>query len=172
MTFRLACTVLAALASASAHAVVIDQPAPEISGKSIVDGKPLKLSAFKGKVVYLDIWASWCAPCRVSLPELQKMHQELAPLGVEVVGLDVDEEAAHAQKLMTDAGVTYPVIRDVDAKTITRYEIMKMPAAYLIDRDGVVRYSYQGFSLKGFESIRPMVEELARTGKIADRDKR
>lgn len=172
MTLRLALALAGALASAGAHAVVIDQPAPEVVGKSIVDGKPLKLSAFRGKVVYLDIWASWCGPCRVSLPELQKMHEELASLGVEVVGLDVDEEAAHAQKLMTDAGVTYPVIRDVDEKTITSYGILKMPAAYLIDRDGVVRYSYQGFSLKGFESIRPMVEELAKTGRIENRDKR
>lgn len=171
MIQRVLFAAVCGLASVAAHAVIIDQPAPEVTGVAMADGKPLKLSSFKGKVVYLDIWASWCGPCRISLPILQKMHEELAPLGVEVIGLDIDEEELHARKLMSDAGVTYPVLRGIGDDTLKRYEIIQMPAAYLIDRDGVVRYSYQGFSEKGFRSIRPMVEELARTGRIEQREK-
>jgi len=155
------------LAPIAAHAITPGDPAPQIIGTSMADGHEVKLSDLRGKVVYLDFWASWCAPCKVALPELEKMHEELASAGLEVVGVNLDEEEVHARKAADAGGVHYTLLRGVDQKSIEAYALMKMPAAYLIDRDGVVRYSYQGFSEKGFAGVRPLVDSLVRTGDCA-----
>ncbi len=165
MVHRLRMAVLLAAFCGAAHAVKPGERAPEIVGVSMTDGRAVRLTDLRGKVVYLDFWASWCAPCKVSLPRLQAMREELAPLGFEVLGVNLDEDAARARDALGSGGTHYPVLRGVDEKTVAAYEIIKMPGAYLIDRDGVVRYSYQGFSVSGFASVRPIVETLVKTGK-------
>jgi thiol-disulfide isomerase/thioredoxin len=148
-----------------AQAVVPGDRAPEIAGIAMADGRPVKLSELRGKVVYLDFWASWCGPCKVALPRLEQLHEDLAPLGFEVVGVNLDEDEGRAREAAATGGVRYTVLRGVDTKSVAAYEIIKMPGAYLIDRDGMIRYSYQGFSASGFESVRPIVETLVKTGK-------
>src|ERR1051325_197467 len=151
--------------SLASYAVNPGEPAPEISGFAMSYGHPVKLSDFRGKVVYLDFWASWCAPCKVSLPKLEQMRDELAPAGLEVIGVNLDSDDTKARAAQDAGGAHYPMIRGVDPKTIEAYGILKMPGAYLIDRDGVVRYSYQGFSERGFAAVKPIVENLVKTGK-------
>lgn len=153
--------MLALSICAPARAVTPGQPAPELVGRTLDDGREIRLSAYRGKVVYLDFWANWCAPCRLSLPRLEQMREELAPLGFEVIGVNLDDDEAQARAAAQSAGVRYPVVRGVDPKTVTEYAIIKMPGAYLIDRDGIVRYSYQGFSAGGFAQVRPIAAALA-----------
>jgi cytochrome c biogenesis protein CcmG, thiol:disulfide interchange protein DsbE len=144
----------------TAHAIKPGELAPDIAGVAMADGRPVKLSDLRGKVVYLDFWASWCVPCKLSLPRLQQMREELAPLGFEVLGVNLDHDEANARAALAAGATHYPMIRGVDPKVVERYEIIKMPGAYLVDREGVVRYSYQGFSETGFAAVRPIVEKL------------
>jgi thiol-disulfide isomerase/thioredoxin len=160
--------LIAFLIPAPVSAAVPGDRAPEIVGRSMDDGREVRLSDLRGKVVYLDFWASWCAPCKISMPRLQQMQEELSPLGFEVVGVNVDDDAALAREAARAGEVHYTMLRGVDAKTIAAYEIIKMPGAYLIDRDGVIRYSYQGFSERGFADVKPIVERLVKTGKAPD----
>jgi thiol-disulfide isomerase/thioredoxin len=153
------CLVLFLL-STTAQALTPGELAPDVAGFAMSDGRPVKLSDYRGKVVYLDFWASWCAPCKLSLPRLQQMRQELAPLGFEVLGVNLDHDEVNARAALASGDTHYPMIRGVDPKVVERYGIIKMPGAYLVDRDGVVRYSYQGFSETGFAAVKPIVEKL------------
>lgn len=143
-----------------ADAVAPGERAPEITGTSMDGGKPLKLSKLRGKIVYLDFWATWCAPCRALLPELAKMRSELAPKGFEVLGINLDTEPELAAKLLRDAGARYPNLREVDEDMLRAYAMKGMPAAYIIDRKGVVRAVHEGFRVSQFTAMRAEVEKL------------
>jgi thiol-disulfide isomerase/thioredoxin len=161
------CVACANLFAATATAAIeVNRPAPELAGISMRDGRLVRLSDLRGKVVYLDFWASWCAPCIVSMPALNRMRSELAASGFEVVGVNLDDDMKAAQRLLEQSAAQYPMLRGVDPETVKAYGIIKMPAAYLIDREGILRYSYQGFSERGFNRIRPMIDALVKQGVI------
>ena len=147
-----------------ARAVMPDEAAPELVGTTL-DGASFKLSDLRGKVVYLDFWASWCGPCRISMPKLEQMRKAWGGTGFEVIGINLDGQADAAQKLLAVVGVSYPIVRGVDPKLVEQYGIIKLPASYVIDRKGIVRYIYHGFSIAGFEQVRPEVESIILTGK-------
>jgi peroxiredoxin len=143
-----------------AHALEPGQWAPDFSGNTVEGNVPFKLSSLRGKVVYLDFWAGWCAPCRISLPLLSQMREDLAGRGFEIVGINRDSEVETAQRLMRDAHVHYPVLFGVDEKIYGFYGIQQMPAAYVIGRDGRVRIVHQGFRESEFSALRADIEKL------------
>ncbi|MCB1846629.1 MAG: TlpA family protein disulfide reductase, partial [Halieaceae bacterium] len=118
------------------------------------------LAALRGKVVYLDFWASWCGPCRVSFPQLEQLRQELGPRGFEVLAVNVDEVEPDALRFLAQLPVSYPVVRDGSGATPAAYGILGMPTGYLIDRDGVVRLVHQGYRKSDGEVLRASILEL------------
>ncbi len=148
------------LLSAPVAAIEVGQRAPEISGTLMDTGKTLKLSSLRGKVVYLDFWAAWCLPCRAVLPDLANMHDELAPKGFVVLGINLDDETNVALQLMKKAGVKYPNLREVDEEMLKAWEMSAMPAAYIIDRKGIVRAVHEGFRASDFVAMRADVEKV------------
>lgn len=144
----------------SAHALASGDTAPDIWGKRMDNGAQMKLSDLRGKVVVVDFWATWCAPCRYSLPLLNQMRKDFKDRGFEVLGVNVDQEASGAHKLMRELGVEYPVLRDVGETTYEWYDIRGMPAAYVVDRKGKVRMIRQGFQRSEFPGTRVEVEKL------------
>ena len=162
---RAALLVVALLVSPAVFALAVGDTAPDIWGKRLDDGKELKLSQLRGKVVYVDFWATWCAPCRVSLPLLSQMRRDLAAKGFEVLGVNVDKEESGVRKLLRELGVDYPVLRDVGESTYEWYDIRGMPAAYLIDRKGKVRMIRQGFQKSEFPGTRAQIEKLVEESK-------
>jgi len=138
-----------------AAAVAAGQTAPavELPILSVGEAPPgsMSLQQMRGKVVYLDFWASWCGPCRMSFPRLEQLRAELGSEGFEVLAVNVDEFEADALKFLEQLPVSYPVVRDAAGATPMKYGILGMPTAYLIDRQGVVRLVHQGFR-KGDES--------------------
>jgi thiol-disulfide isomerase/thioredoxin len=123
-------------------------------------GEVVSLSSLRGKVVYLDFWASWCGPCRISFPQLEQLRAELGSRGFEVYAINVDEVAADALKFLAEVPVSYPVVRDGEGATPRSYGVRGMPTGYLIDREGVVRRIHQGFRRSDGAALRTEIIEL------------
>ena len=131
--------------SLQAASVAVGQVAPAISLPGLAGTAQTSLQDLRGKVVYLDFWASWCGPCRVSFPQLEQLRVELGTRGFEVLAVNVDEFEADALRFLAELPVTYPVVRDAQGATPQVYGILGMPTGYLIDRQGVVRHIHQGY---------------------------
>lgn len=134
--------------------------APEISGVNVQDGKAVKLSRLRGQVVFVDFWASWCTPCRKSLPLFESLQQELEGQGFSMIGINMDTDEKAAQRAMQSAGIHYPVLRDPEGKIALDYEVDDMPSAYLIDRHGRMHSVHRGFRTSTFPALRAEIERL------------
>jgi peroxiredoxin len=110
----------------------------------------IDFTTYEGKVVYVDFWASWCGPCRLSLPAIDTIYQELNPLGFEVIAVSVDVVAEDSVDFLKRYNVTYPVVIDSGGDVARAYAVNGMPSGYLIDQTGLIRSVHVGFS-KGDE---------------------
>jgi thiol-disulfide isomerase/thioredoxin len=120
---------------------------------------PLTLQMQRGKVVYVDFWASWCAPCRTSMPLLDALRTRLQSEGAafEVVAVNVDENADDGRDFLQGTPVSYPVLSDPAGATPAAYELQGMPTGFLLDGAGTVRLIHQGFKR---EDIVPLEREI------------
>ena len=109
-------------------------------------GNAVSLESLKGRVVLLDFWATWCAPCRKSMPELQALHARYAARGLTVLGVSIDEKAdAKVRKLVKEKAFTYPIAIDAGSSPAWQaYRVKSIPAAYLIDREGRIVAQWTG----------------------------
>jgi len=141
--------------------VGVGEPAPAIDLPTLPDsGKHLTLASLQGKVVYVDFWASWCGPCRVSFPLLEEIRAELATRGFEVLAVNVDEFEDDALKFLQEVPVSYRVVRDASGQSPKTYGILGMPTGFLIDREGVIQEVHQGFRKSDGPRLRAEVIEL------------
>jgi thiol-disulfide isomerase/thioredoxin len=157
--------IVGLMCTANAFALAVGDTAPDIWGKRMDNGAPMKLSELRGKVVYVDFWATWCAPCRYSLPMLNDLRREFGARGFEVLGVNIDQDEQAARKLVQKLGLEYPVLRDVGESTYEWYSISAMPAAYVVDRKGKVQVIRQGFQRKEFPDTRARIEKLLEESK-------
>lgn len=114
--------------------------APDFTLETL-DGSQLTLSKLRGHPVILNLWASWCLPCRVEMPAIERVYQRHREDGLVVVGLNVtaqDSEAA-ARAFAQEFGLTFPIVLDRDGAISARYELMGLPSTYFIDRQGIIR---------------------------------
>jgi thiol-disulfide isomerase/thioredoxin len=145
--------LLSALALPSqAMALEIGRAAPSLSGLAN-DGHMLSLSQFKGRVVYVDFWASWCAPCRAAIPALETLYRRYGAQGLVVVGVNVDTERKSAQRMLDQLKPTFQIVFDPDGKWPEAFGLRDMPSSYLIDAKGVVRYVNTGYRERDAERI-------------------
>jgi cytochrome c biogenesis protein CcmG, thiol:disulfide interchange protein DsbE len=105
----------------------------------------LDLAQYRGKVVYLDFWASWCKPCRHSFPWMNSMQQKYAADGLVIVAVNLDEQRADADRFMKETPADFTILYDPEGKLGEQYAIIGMPSSFLIGRDGTVVKSHQGF---------------------------
>ncbi len=120
----------------------------------------LDLQKFSGKVVYLDFWATWCPPCKKSMPFLNNLRNELVDQGFEIIAINVDEEPDALHLFLKKYPVDYQVAMDATGQCPKIYNVKAMPSAYLIDRKGVIRYIHLGFREGDKGEIRSKVMEL------------
>jgi cytochrome c biogenesis protein CcmG, thiol:disulfide interchange protein DsbE len=111
---------------------------PEYSA-TLLDGSKFDLASKRGKVVLLNVWATWCGPCRFEIPELQRLHNEYSAKGLEVVGVSVDESGVEAVKeFVAEQKMTYPVALDPEAKIASLLQASVLPTTVLVGKDGRV----------------------------------
>jgi thiol-disulfide isomerase/thioredoxin len=132
-----------ALGVVSFSANATAQPAPDFVIES--PGLPSSLTALKGKVVYVDFWASWCKPCRKSFPWMNAMQQKYAQQGLQIVTINLDADAALAREFLAKVEVQLPIIYDPGGDIAKQYKLLGMPSSYLIDTQGNIRVSHKGF---------------------------
>lgn len=137
---------------------LVGRSAPELSLPSLLSGRnDIDLADYRGRVVWLDFWSSWCAPCRQVMPRLDALRQSLSRSDFEVIGINVDPSAADALRLLEQIPVGYPVAADGAAEA-ARFGVSVLPALVIIDRDGVVRHVMEGDAVAPVDDL---VAELA-----------
>lgn len=131
------------LLSASVAAQEVNKRAPLFEVEGAV--KPIRLADYKGRVVYVDFWACWCAPCKKSFPWLNEMQEKYGPLGFSVIGISLDVKREDVDKFLAATPAKFVIGFDPQAKIAEVYKPQGMPASYLIGADGVVRAVHTGF---------------------------
>lgn len=145
--------------------------APEIAGL-VLKGEPgTRLSSFRGKVVAVDFWATWCAPCIQSIPELNRMRNDLIAMGFadrfEVVSVNLDSDIPKARRFLEQYPVDYPVLGDPLSIAMKRFGAWKLPATFLLDGEGKVHMIWLGYADYFADDIKRLSLELLRDGKLS-----
>jgi thiol-disulfide isomerase/thioredoxin len=129
-----------------------------------VDGKSITLSRLKGKVVFLNFWATWCGPCRVEMPGMEALHRRYREDGLEFVAVDIMENAAQVRDFLKDNGYTFPVALDAKGSVSGGYGIQAVPSTYILDRDGKIIFFALGARNWDTPAIFTAFERLLRNG--------
>lgn len=137
-----------------------DQLAPDFKLKSLYDESEYSLSDYRGKVVYLDFWASWCGPCRKSLPALDALQKEIGSQQFEVVAVNLDVTKQEALEFLKQYPVSYTVLRGGSGGISRKYDLVGLPSSVLIDRTGIIVSSFQGFHPSHIEKLRKALPYL------------
>jgi peroxiredoxin len=119
--------------------------APDFTLRDLQDNS-VSLRSLRGSVVVLDFWATWCGPCRASLPKLDELNREIADEGVKIFAVNLREEKAAAQKFADATGLRLPVLLDDSGKVAQTYAVSGIPQTVVIDKRGVIRRVIVGFS--------------------------
>ena len=147
LIFGLLVSVLAATSLASSG--LEGRSAPDFALKSST-GENLRLSEYRGEVVMVNFWATWCGPCRQEMPLLDELYQRYQRVGFNLLGVNIDDDSRRAMQMIEELGVNFPVLFD-DRKEVSKlYEVDAMPVTVLIDREGNVRYVHHGYK-PGYE---------------------
>ncbi len=136
------------------------ESAPFFSGAAINTGQQISLADYKGKVVFLDFWASWCPPCLASLPAYDRMRREIGTEGFEIIAINVDEHTEDGLAFLEKHPVAYPVLADREGGIGILYGIRTLPHSFLLDRDGRIVASYRSFKAGDEISLKQAIEKL------------
>ncbi|MDR3792661.1 MAG: TlpA disulfide reductase family protein [Terracidiphilus sp.] len=159
------CAILASASPATSQTAPA-RPHPPAIGKSApvfvrpaLDGGRVDLAALRGKVVLLDFWATWCAPCQAEMPTFANWQRQYTAQGLQVIGVSMDDDATPVRRLATRLKINYPMVMG-DEKLGAQYGgILGLPLIYLVGRDGVIRARFQGEtdSAKILATLRPLL---------------
>jgi len=143
----LSCTVKAQSAAPSGTAKAFDEAglrllsnkvSPRDFSLSLPEGETKSLGSYKGKVVFLNFWATWCGPCRVEMPSMEAVYKEFSDKGLEILAVNCAEDNATVSSYMKSEGFTFPALLDLDGRVSSYYGVQSIPTTFLIDRDGMI----------------------------------
>ncbi|HEX3059700.1 MAG TPA: TlpA disulfide reductase family protein [Usitatibacter sp.] len=157
---RFVLAALATLASIPAAAVEAGMPAPALSMAPLEGGAPVSLAGLKGSVVYVDFWASWCVPCRLSMPALEDLYKRNKSRGFAVVGVNKDAGVADARRFLAKVPVSFTLVQDGADAAARGFDVKAMPSGYLVDRKGLVRQVHRGFTAETGATLEKEIDSL------------
>ncbi len=145
-----------------AHAQAADPPTvPDCALVSLTDAsRPVPLSDLRGRVVLVDFWASWCAPCAKSFPYLNGLDRAYRDRGLSIVGINVDERPEDARRFLARFPASFTIAADRTGRCPERFDVQAMPSSYLVDRDGRIRHVQLGFRSEETGVMRQRIEAL------------
>ncbi len=118
--------------------VQVGSPAPELTLKTL-DGQTVKLSDYRGKVVMLNFWATWCPPCRAEMPSMERLYKLMAGDDFVMLALNVEENGAQTVKaFLKSSPHSFPVLLDEEAKAQNTYRVFRFPETFIISREGII----------------------------------
>jgi thiol-disulfide isomerase/thioredoxin len=147
--------------SLSAVPVKVDYPAPELSLTDL-SGKPTSLADYRGKVVLVNLWATWCPPCKEEMPALETFYRKHAGDGFAIVAINDGDPTADVVQFVKDYGLTFPVWLDPTyIATEKAFKTLNLPTSFVIDRDGQIVLSWVGgINLRTLEKyVTPLIED-------------
>lgn len=150
----------------SASTAAVAEPAPAIRGRTL-DGETVSLSDYRGKIVVVNLWASWCGPCRREQPELERVWRDFKGKAVQFLGIDVRDEAAGARAFRDEFGVTYPSLFDPSSEIAAKFKIQVLPSTLLIDSNGKIAFRLSG--RVDAPLLTRLIEQIRNTAAGADR---
>jgi thiol-disulfide isomerase/thioredoxin len=123
-------------------------------------GAPFTLAELKGSVVYVDFWASWCVPCRLSMPALEDLYKRNKSRGFAVVGVNKDASVADARRFLAKVPVSFALVQDGADAAARGFDVKAMPSGYLVDRRGLVRQVHRGFTAETGATLEKEIDSL------------
>lgn len=150
-SFRLAATVMLGLLATTGLAAsdLEGKPAPDFALKSAT-GENLRLSEYRGDVVMVNFWATWCGPCRQEMPILDELFARYQRAGFRLFGINIDDDQQRAMQMVEELGVDFPVLFDSRKEVSRLYAVEAMPVTLLLDRAGTIRHVHHGYK-PGYE---------------------
>lgn len=149
-------------ASSIASSGLAGQPAPDFALKSST-GENLRLSEYRGEVVMINFWATWCGPCRQEMPLLDELYTRYERVGFSLLGVNIDDDSSRAMDMISELGIHFPVLFDERKDVSKLYQVDAMPVTILVDREGNVRHVHHGYKpgyeQKYLDEIRSLLRE-------------
>ena len=136
-------------ASSLASSSLEGRAAPDFVLKS-ASGENLRLSEYRGDVVLINFWATWCGPCRQEMPLLDELYGRYQRVGFNLLGVNIDDDSRRAMQMVQELDVSFPVLFDESKEVSKLYEVEAMPVTILVDREGTVRHVHHGYK-PGYE---------------------
>jgi peroxiredoxin len=157
------CVMASVIATTAAFAAGGDAsgPAPAFTLTSLA-GQPAGLSQYKGQVVMVNFWATWCGPCQQEMPLLDQMYKKYKPAGFTLIGVNVDKEAPAVKELLARKPVSFPVLLDPANEVSKAYHVDEMPSSVIIDRKGEIRYIHRGYKPGDENEYQDRIRQLIR----------
>jgi len=119
--------------------VEVGSKAPEFRAQTLMRGGVKTLADYKGQVVLINVWATWCAPCRVEMPSIERLYQEMAPQGLKVVAISIDEGGPEVVKeFVREHGLSFEILLDPSRRIDQAYQTTGYPESFVLNRDGVI----------------------------------
>ena len=124
-----------------------------------IEGNVVRLKDFKGKVVLLEFWATWCPPCRLSVPEIQELHEKMEGEDFKIIAITVDDKLQRVRRFVRKKGVTYTVVMD-DKGVDDAYGVYSIPTTILLDKEGNVALTQKGYAPGMYDTLEKDIREL------------
>lgn len=152
--------VLVWLLAVSASVSALNIPAPELALPTFEGDRTVALQALRGKVVYINFWASWCSSCESAFPVLNSLNNEYKSKGVEILAINVDMQKVDAEFFLQKSAAQFTVLYDAERKTPDKFAMQTMPSSYLIDKKGHIRFVFREFKSSDQKKIAEAMQQL------------
>ena len=155
------CAMAMIVIASTAFAADAGGPAPAFTLAALSGGQS-GLSQYKGQVIMVNFWATWCGPCQQEMPLLDQMYKKYKPAGFTLIGVNVDKEAPAVKELLARKPVSFPVLLDPANQASKAYHVDEMPSSVIIDRKGEIRYIHRGYKPGDENDYQDRIRQLIR----------